>query len=280
MLPSSVACSDVSRANDEPLAGTATRAARWLVVEQRGRWGSDAVADTPLPGPVRAVLEGFDGRVLLARIPRRERGDGTTAFVAESDEEGGTLRRMRLDRIDELAGLDLAGGEPIAGPLVLVCGHGARDRCCAVLGAPVYAALRAQLPDGAVWQSSHHGGHRFAANVLVLPAGVQLGRVQPGEAEAVAAALATGRIPLDRYRGRTLYAPEVQAAEVSIRRARGLDRIADLRLLANEDGTVRFTVPGGEVAATVEEVEGPPQPASCGAEPEPTTRFVVTLEQG
>jgi hypothetical protein len=225
------------------------------------------------------VLAGFVGRVLLARIPRRRNVDGTTVFVAESEEAGGTLRRIHLDRLEELAAVDLGGGEALPGPLVLVCGHGTRDRCCATRGAPVFSALRARLPEGTVWQSSHHGGHRFAANVLALPAGVQLGRVRPGETAMVAGRLAAGRIPLDRYRGRTLYAPAAQAAEVAVREARGLDRLGDLTLLGHEDGAVRFAIAGGEVTARVEEVDGPPQPVSCGAEPEPTTRFVVALEE-
>lgn len=191
-----------------------------------------------------------------------------TAFVAEGAEAGGTLTRLRSP-------CDLDDGELVEHPLVLVCTHGRRDPCCARLGTGVFRALRTLLGPAQVWQSSHQGGHRFAANVLVLPWGVQLGRVKSADVERVAELVATGRLPLDLYRGRSLYAPAVQAAEVHVRRRLGADALGDLWLVREEGGSVVFAHPGGEVAARVVEREGPPVPVSCGAEPEPTVRFVV-----
>lgn len=271
-----MSCSEVSLALGEPLGGTATQAARWLAVEHPAAWGRDAIADTELPAAVRELLQGFEGRVVLMRRPGRRRG-GVTVFHADVDETKATLRRAVLKRLEDLAEVDPAAGDPVPGPLVLVCGHGRRDPCCARLGVPVFDALAAHVPPQLLWQSSHLGGHRFAANVVALPAGVQLGRVSPSEARAVAALLAAGRIPLERYRGRTLHPPVVQAAEVEVRRAFGLDRVDDVALVAHEGALVRFAVPGGPVEATVTERPGPPAPASCGADPEPTVRFAVRL---
>ena len=53
-------------------------------------------------------------------------------------------------------------------PLYLVCTHGKRNVCCARLGGPLAQALAARHP-GQVWETTHVGGHRFAAN-LVHPA--------------------------------------------------------------------------------------------------------------
>lgn len=272
-------CAAVSLAAGAQLAGTATQARRWLVVEHREQWGRDVVDDTPLPAPVSARLAAFDGRVLLVRRPRRA-GASTTVFRADTTEAGGALRRLELDSIEDVASADLEGGEPSSDPLVLVCVHGRRDLCCARLGPPAYDTLRQHLGgDELLWQSSHHGGHRFAANVLVLPWGVALGRVGPEAAAAVVTALRDERIPLEHYRGRTIYEPRVQAAEIAIRRAGGLDRLDALRLVAeDDDGRVRFTAPQGDVVATVTEREGPVVPASCGAEPGPTVEFDVSLE--
>ena len=111
-------CSASSLAVGEPLAGTATQARRWLLVEARGAWGRDA-DETVLHADVRELANGFDGRVQLIRRPDRRHG-GRLAFVAECTEEGGMLRRLHaLD--------DLDGGEPIAGPMLLVCCPGRRD---------------------------------------------------------------------------------------------------------------------------------------------------------
>lgn len=273
-----MSCSELSLAAGEQLAGTATTAGRWLLVESRGAWGRDAVADSGLPLDVCKVLEAFDGRVLLIRRP--DRRHGITVVHAEATEAGGQARRLELESLEELPGIDVAGGVPLDQPVVLVCVHGRRDACCVRLGVPLYDALDAHLPTGTLWQVSHLGGHRFAPNVLVLPFGVQLGRVPAGEAPAVAASLGAGRIPLDRYRGRTIYPAPVQAAEVALRQTLGLDRIGDLYLLSHAADAVRFAVGVDEVTMHVEEVSGPTVPASCGAEPEPMRTWSARIESG
>lgn len=271
-----MSCSELARDAGIPLAGTATRAERWLLVEHDAPWGRDAVADSELPAAVTEALGRFDGRVLLLRRPGRSRDARRTAFVASTTEAGGELRRLDLERLEDVAAVDPQGdGEPVVGPLVLVCTHRRRDACCARLGVPVYNALRPHVAAGLLWRSSHHGGHRFAANVLALPAGIQLGRVAPSEASAVAALLAEGRIPLDRYRGRTLHAPEVQAADAALRAREGLDRVGDVRLVAHEGGSVVLATPRATHELRVEERPGPELPASCGAEPEATSSLVA-----
>jgi hypothetical protein len=141
----------------------------------------------------------------------------------------------------------------------------------------LFEALAAQVAPERLWQASHLGGHRFAPNVLVLPQGVQLGRIPVERADEVGLLLASGRIPLDLYRGRTLYAPPVQAAEIEVRSAMDHAGLADLRLVSHEGDIVRFSTPGGEVAARVEERPGPVVPASCGAEPEQTVGWIASL---
>jgi hypothetical protein len=189
-----------------------------------------------------------------------------------ADADRREVRRLDLASVDELVGVDLdRDGVAVDVPLVLVCGHGSRDACCALLGTPVYGAL-AGLDGVETWLSSHQGGHRFAANVLVLPAGVQLGRLAPDEARRVVGAATSGRIELDRYRGRTFHEPAVQAAEIAVRGATGTLGIDDLRVSEVTGTRVAFTATDGRVhAAEVEEIAGPVVPPSCGAEPEPQT---------
>jgi hypothetical protein len=129
-----------------------------------------------------------------------------------------------------------------------------------------------------VWQCSHLGGHRFAPNVLVLPSGIQLGRIPVDRAADVAELLAAGLIPLDLYRGRTIYPRPVQAAEIAIRIATGYDGVADLRLVAHEDEVVTFSTPAGERTAIVEQRPGPVVRESCGADPGPTAEWLARLE--
>lgn len=260
-----MSCVECSEA--EPLAGTATAATRFLLVEHRGRWGRDALDGTELAEPAASIVHGFDGRVMLVRRP--ERASGALFLRADVTEDGGELRALSAEGRD---------GAPVAGLLFLVCTHGRRDRCCARLGTPVYEALAPHVEPDRLWQSSHHGGHRFAPNVLVLPHGIQLGRVDPLRAEELAALLADGRIPLDHYRGRTLDTQRMQAADVEARRYFGLNRIEDVRPLADDGRVVDVAVAGGMARVVVEEIDGPMLAVSCGAEPEPTTRLVARVE--
>ena len=109
----------------------------------------------------------------------------------------------------------------------LVCTNGARDPCCAIRGPAVAQALERVLP-GQVYECSHLGGHRFAANLLVLPEGLCFGRLDVRAAVAVASELEEGRLPLDHLRGRTGLSPEQQAAEILVRRELGLTGFDDL----------------------------------------------------
>src|SRR5690606_32568030 len=103
-------------------------------------------------------------------------------------------------------------GRPGPPSLNLVCTNGRHDPCCADLGRPVSRALvAAGTPD--VWECSHVGGDRFAANIVCLPEGIYHGRVEPGAAAGLISEHRAGRIVLDTYRGRSCLPPLVQAAD-------------------------------------------------------------------
>ena len=276
-------CSDLSRAADEQLEATASTGEQLLLVEVPGAWGRDVTTAGTLPAPAGEAVADW-----LARTPRSRllfiRRPGVSArnsvaFVVRAEETATDVRRIELAYHEDLADVDLdVAGEPGPRSLVLVCGHGSRDGCCALRGTAVYRALAGHVPEDELWLSSHQGGHRFAANVLVLPAGLQLGRLEPENAASVTTSALAGRIELDHYRGRTCYGAQVQSAEHAVRRAWGFDDIGDLRLVAVDGSVVRFRGrDGSEHAATVEEIAGPVIPASCGAEPEAQRAFAARL---
>jgi hypothetical protein len=277
-------CSDLSRGANERLAGTAPWIDRWLLVEVPGRWARDVGSGDGLPDDARATVQSWLAspserrRVLFVR----RRGRPMTrrlAFVVRAQEAAREVRRIELTAAEELGGLDLEdAGEPTDTSLVVVCGHGSRDACCAARGPAVYDCLAPRLGEEELWISSHQGGHRFAANVIVLPVGLQLGRVEPEEAGEIVGRALAGQMELDRYRGRTCYPPAVQAAEHAVRSARGLDRVSELSLVAFDGTLATFSGPGGEqFAARVEETRGPAVPGSCGEQPKPKPTFVVQL---
>ncbi len=269
-------CSELSLAAGESLAGTATQGADWLLVEVRGAWGRDAVKDSGLAPAVRDELAAYPGKVVLIRRP--DRRVGSAIIRAEVREAGGTASRFDLASHEQFALDDLPSGDGIAAPLFLVCTHGRRDACCARLGAPLFDALGRHVAPEQLWQASHLGGHRFAPNVVVLPHGIQLGRISPSRAREVVDAVTEGRIPLDLYRGRTLYSPRVQAAEIAARIATDYDRMDALTLVADDGERVTFTALSGDVTVRIEQRPGKAAPASCGGEPEPTVAWATSLE--
>jgi hypothetical protein len=207
-------------------------------------------------------------RILFVRRPERRSGDGLLAFVARTTEAERSLRRLELERHDDLLDLDLAtAGGPAGHPLLLVCTHGKHDRCCAKYGRPLYDAVREQVEDGWVWQSTHVGGDRFAGNLVSLPDGVYYGRVEPAGVWGLLESALAGEIHLPHYRGRSCHSFPVQAAERAVREATGLVGVADVRLAATEQGAhgwrISLAAGGAVYEVEVRREEGEPTHLTC-----------------
>jgi hypothetical protein len=263
-------CAEVSAAADEPLAATASRVQHWLLVEYGGHWPYDPLDAAVFAGSLRGRLEAQlrqlpYSRLLLIKRPGRARRDRVEIVYGATPERGRRFWRLELEHHAELGDLDLAAallghapppGEPLDQPLLLVCTHGTRDRCCAKYGQVLCRALNQHAPEGWVRQASHVGGDRFAGNLVCLPDGVYLGRVRPGRATRVLGDYLEGRVDLGVYRGRSCYPFPVQAAEIEIRRQTGLLGLHDLRFAgrsrAGDGWRIRFRA---EVSGAQYEVE-------------------------
>jgi hypothetical protein len=283
-------CAALSLEREEAMIGTASRVVRWVLVEQPGPWGRDAVVESRLDETTAHVLRsagrrhGF--RPLVIRRPGwRDASGPRRVYLARTRAEGGWVEQLDLDDPRGLASIDwrvldaaTAPGVGSPGPVAihLVCTNGRHDPCCADLGRPVVRALAA-AGTSEVWESSHVGGDRFAANVVSLPSGVYYGRVAPDEAARLLDELERGLLRLDRYRGRSCYGPQVQVAEYHARRHLG-ER--DLYGLMVEPGrpegdrlpvTVRHAE--GALRVVVSRHRGPAVPLSCGAGPTPPWHY-------
>lgn len=220
----------------------------WLLIEQPGPWSADVLEETldeAFPLESRAIFEELRGkhglRPLLIRRPGRHTRASVrarrTVFVGSGDPDNRWLERLEIGDLSELATLDLAAvvdghggvGERVDGPHFLVCTHGTKDMCCAVLGRPVVAALDENHP-GRTWEVSHVGGDRWAGNLMVVPDGFLHGQLNPSEAARVAKAAMNEQVEPDHLRGRTTVGSSwSQHAEVTIRKelsgVRGLDDV-------------------------------------------------------
>ncbi len=256
-------CAAAAPVDPEPMAGSAPADTEWLLVEQPGPWGRQAVAESRLPEPVRAHLAGLDGvRVQLIRRHGGASGPGVRVFSAMLGERPVVRTAVLADPAELLDGPDAIAWEPHDGPLWLVCTNGRRDLCCAELGRPVTAALAARWPE-ATWETSHLGGHRFSGTLLALPAGVVLGRLDPASAVEACAALEAGRLPAGLARGRAGRPGVAQVAELHLRGELGLDGLDDVRVVAAQGREVRLDACGTPYLVEVEQSLGAPRRQSC-----------------
>lgn len=281
-MATGVSCSVASFSVDEPLAGTAVESVdHWFLLEVNDAWAPKPLDSEALSRPVRARLETWletpRSRLQFIRRPGRN-GRRSRFMVVSSD---GLAKQVELEALDDLASLDLDAiqSAPIDS-LVLVCVHGRRDRCCAQHGSAVYRSLQSRIES--LWQTSHLGGHRFAACVLSLPDGLMHGRLRPEHADDYVSALHAGEVgDLELFRGRTSYDRPTQAAEVFVRRRTGVRKASALQWIETQpDGSTAWIARFREGARehsvrVVREEMGSVRPVSCGGDPEPVRRFVA-----
>jgi len=290
-------CARQSLAAGEPISGSATASVRaWLLIEHRGRWERD-IASTAMPESAHRWLAGLLNRHrrLRPQLIRRPGAEGPLRVYVVLTDRPRRVRRFVIDDHAQLADLPVeallegSGDSGVPGPeaLYLVCTHGRRDTCCSRHGVALYKALSEQPLDGELWQSSHQGGHRFAATMVYLPHGVHYGRLLPEEAEMVVQAHRQGRLyALNRYRGHTRYATPVQSAEAWLREELGLMALEGLELvdrrLTDRDAdrwVAQFKAPNGMLhRLTMEPREGElVRKASCLAEEATAPRWYYTV---
>ena len=106
---------------------------------------------------------------------------------------------------------------PVGVPSLFVCTHGQRDRCCAKYGFGLLQALQSECTRRdlriELWECTHLGGDRFAANAFVFPAAHMYGHLRPEQAPTLLEHLASGRVYVPAYRGSMLYSGVRQLAE-------------------------------------------------------------------
>ena len=226
-IPERLPCSDSARERGDRWVGTAPPARRWFLVTQPGDWGTTAWEGLAV-GPstrsrLRAVLDRAGARLMLVRRPGRHSEephawaivdrsvDPPVRWGPHRDDED--LLRAAETLLDPQADVDLLP-EPLSIDLLMVCSHGRHDRCCAVRGRPVAAALAEQWPED-TWECTHTGGDRFAANLVLLPDGACYGGLDPAEAVGLVRAHRSGHVDPTHLRGPTGHRAQVQAAVVA-----------------------------------------------------------------
>ncbi|WP_329017787.1 MULTISPECIES: sucrase ferredoxin [unclassified Streptomyces] len=239
-------CADAARLRGDPLAGTAPRGVVWVLIEYRGAWpsnGYDGIAlDPEIKSHVWSAAHEMRARIFLIRRLARPRPEGPGRWAVLHYERSGASRQRwgtwsRDQDLVEIAEALHTPGHLDQPPVVLVCAHGQHDICCAVRGRPVARVLGERWPN-LVWECTHVGGDRFAANVVVVPDGVYYGRLDPTSAVEVVEEHLAGRIHPEHLRGYTDLAPPQQVAVAAL-----LERFGPA---GRHDYTVTGTVRDGD----------------------------------
>ena len=220
-------CSLIARDAREPLGGTASHARGCIVVAYPKRlWGRNALASEGLPKALVDALGYAQQRLdVITRFVAHDRTDVTEITFYPA---GMRFESVRIeDAADVVSGYvrgTLTSGAIATRPMLLVCTHGQRDRCCARFGLALTRALDAceEREHVDVREASHLGGDRFAPTVLVLPSGHMYGHLTPDDAPALLCAARGGEPLVPRFRGSLWLDPLEQLAEVA---AFGLPRL-------------------------------------------------------
>ncbi len=231
-------CSTYSRRHHVDPIGTAGSYAGYLLLEWPLPWPADLAA-IPALAPL-AALAGergwrLQGLVADERAPSRT----VIAYEAPPGPFRAFIRREMVVPAREAvqaatALLDAPAPPPAATPPsaatpgghdVLVCSHGARDRCCGSLGTRLAERLAERVAgSGAgatasvrVWRTSHTGGHRFAPTAIILPEGTMWGYLGLEVLESILRRDVPAAEVLTGYRGCSgLPARELQALERAV----------------------------------------------------------------
>ncbi len=230
----------MSSLSGEHLYGTAPEVKNWFLLECPGIWRKDALAQSALPEGVKdrlgELLSSFeDSRVQLIGGPGPA-GGSLAFYYARCSEFSPRLYRFEIKGYEDVLSIDLEElvrtGEiekfSCEQKLVLVCTHGAHDGCCAAAGGEIYRELSGKEGVSA-WRTTHVGGHRFAANLVMLPEGIYYGRVNGENLGDVVSSHLRGEIFLDCYRGRSCFSQTSQVSDYFMRKETGKLGIYDIR---------------------------------------------------
>ena len=230
-------------------AGTAPQFDVLLLVEHPLPWPRDVAVDPLLSELSRVAAQQLEPRTTVrlqvaalgpAQTERRvvvfDRGEGPFA---------GYRRREGSAPVEDLPGLveDLirTGAKPSSTldvTDVLVCTHGARDRCCGSMGTRLWQAVEGGLDTVRVWRTSHTGGHRFAPTAITFPDGACWAYLDETLLRSV---IDRSLSPLEAWswlRGCTAFRPTVQAADGAVLASavgsgcRTPDRVGSAKLIA------------------------------------------------
>ncbi len=211
-------CSAWARAEQLDPGGTAAAFEVLVLVERPLPWPPDIAEAPDLAAVASAVATAAGTRSwrMQAVVPvgdevrpdrrrilcYRRTGDHFTGFVGvEVDVAPPDIAEAAADLVVGDGGIADRGARSIRVRDVLVCGHGARDRCCGSLGTRLALSASDLGERVRLWRTSHTGGHRFAPTAMVLPSGDVWGYLDEATLRTIVAEESSPQELLHLHRG-------------------------------------------------------------------------------
>lgn len=205
-------CRDKCLDRGEPLPGSGVAAQRYVLLHwPRRHWRVPRTSSQEMPEVLsRAILFANDLGIHVALVDGDDTAlsfDGKSMRVASAE--------VAAKQLEIIASGGLFEGEGDDRVTILCCTDSKQDPCCARFGFETWKALRdlADPEKFRVLQSTHLGGCRFAASLVVLPARQRYGRLEPKHVPHFLDCLAKGFPYLPAYRGNPVLDSLSQVAE-------------------------------------------------------------------
>lgn len=221
-------CADTSRKNGESHLGSASPFHYCLLIEYRGSWGSSAFKESDIAETVKnhvLKIHELNQPTRLQVIQKDPLVSGKKyAFFADCRPQYEQLFQFTFEKYEELLAFDFCSfiqhpatipWQKIELPHFFICTNGQHDACCAKYGATLFNEMHGQYDH--LWQTSHLGGDRFAANMLCLPYGMYYRRINNITLPQIFAAHSQKQMYLANFAGRASYPREIQVAEYFVR---------------------------------------------------------------
>ncbi len=215
-------CSAASRYFKEQLAGTAANAGAFILIEHANPFPEkiiEAHFDKDWLRNIQQLAKSLKGKVLLIRNKKSNFKDCKVSFVDCKAGRYFTIQTT-VDKIssiklsDHIASVDTQWQTD---PFFVICTNGKKDKCCAKFGFPVFKFFESFNADVNVWECTHVGGDRFAANVIAMPFGIYYGHVAVEDVGHIMVRTLLRKIYKNKFRGASRRSFYEQAIECHLR---------------------------------------------------------------
>jgi len=223
-------CSIVSKESREPIAGSAPFAEHFVFVSWPKKfWGFEAMeAKGGFPKGLKAWMKENSktfGKISIKLVNRSDTNNKMSDIFIYPGKY--IYSNVNPDNIPRILDSHFQQGLRFPNSLkkfnndqIFICTHGRHDKCCSKFGQKLaikmHDYVKKQNLNLEIWESSHLGGHRFAATLIDFPKGYSYGRMTPEEIPFFFEYRNANKIYIPAYRGSVFLTELEKVAEANV----------------------------------------------------------------